>query len=95
MPAFGAVSSYGAASVLGVPFLLACSDTGEPDRHCRRPVLHLLHGRPDAAHGPGGQLCGQIVEQKYSRVLRHCAIPFIVCILYAWSPCWCPATFRS
>lgn len=30
----------------------------------------------------GGQLSAQIVEQKYSRVLRHCAIPFIVCILY-------------
>ena len=29
MPAFGAVSSYGAASVLGVPFLLALLDTGD------------------------------------------------------------------
>ena len=29
-----------------------------------------------------GNYAAQIVEQKYSRVLRHCAIPFIVCILY-------------
>ena len=29
-----------------------------------------------------GNYAAQIVEQKYSKVLRYCAIPFVVCVLY-------------
>lgn len=58
MPAFGAVSSYGAASVLGVPFLLALLDTGDQIVIAAALSFICSMGRPDAAHGPGGQLCG-------------------------------------
>ena len=82
MPAFGAVSSYGAASVLGVPFLLALLDTG--DQIVIAAALSFICSMGDLMPPTAlaGNYAAQIVEQKYSRVLRHCAIPFIVCILY-------------
>ena len=29
-----------------------------------------------------GNYAAQIVEQKYSKVLRYCAVPFVVCVLF-------------
>ncbi len=82
MPAFGAVSSYGAASVLGVPFLLALLDTG--DQIIIAAALSFICSMGDLMPPTAlaGNYAAQIVEQKYSRVLRYCVIPFVVCVLY-------------
>jgi TRAP-type C4-dicarboxylate transport system permease large subunit len=82
MPAFGAVSSYGAASVLGVPFLLALLDTG--DQIVIAAALSFICSMGDLMPPTAlaGNYAAQIVEQKYSKVLRYCAIPFVFCILY-------------
>ena len=82
MPAFGAVSSYGAASVLGVPFLLALLDTG--DQIVIAAALSFICSMGDLMPPTAlaGNYAAQIVEQKYSRVLRYCVIPFVFCILY-------------
>ena len=31
---------------------------------------------------PSFSYAAQIVEQKYSKVLRYCAVPFVVCVLF-------------
>lgn len=82
MPAFGAVSSYGAASVLGVPFLLALLDTG--DQIVIAAALSFICSMGDLMPPTAlaGNYAAQIVEQKYSKVLRYCAIPFVICVLY-------------
>lgn len=82
MPAFGAVSSYGAASVLGVPFLLALLDTG--DQIVIAAALSFICSMGDLMPPTAlaGNYAAQIVEQKYAKVLRYCAIPFVFCILY-------------
>ena len=82
MPAFGAVSSYGAASVLGVPFLLALLDTG--DQIVLAAALSFICSMGDLMPPTAlaGNYAAQIVEQKYSKVLRYCAVPFVVCVLF-------------
>ena len=82
MPAFGAVSSYGAASVLGVPFLLALLDTG--DQIVLAAALSFIRSMGDLMPPTAlaGNYAAQIVEQKYSKVLRYCAVPFVVCVLF-------------
>ncbi len=82
MPAFGAVSSYGAASVLGVPFLLALLDTG--DQVVIAAALSFICSLGDLMPPTAlaGNYAAQIVGEKYSKVLRYCVIPFIVCVLF-------------
>jgi TRAP-type C4-dicarboxylate transport system permease large subunit len=82
MPAFGAVSSYGAASVLGVPFLLALLSTG--DQIVIAAALSFICSLGDLMPPTAlaGNYAAQIVEVRYNRVLRHCVIPFIVCVLF-------------
>ena len=82
MPAFGAVSSYGAASVLGVPFLLALLNTG--DQIVIAAALSFICSLGDLMPPTAlaGNYAAQIVGQKYSKVLRYCAIPFVVCVLF-------------
>ncbi|MFC2821349.1 MAG: TRAP transporter large permease subunit [Sphaerochaeta sp.] len=85
MPAFGAVSSYGAASVIGVPFLLiiiqnsVCSDIMVAAVLAFTCCLGDL--MPPTALA--GNYAAQIVGLKYSRVLRYCAVPFLVCIAFS------------
>lgn len=81
MPAFGAVSSYGAASVLGVPFLLALI-TG--NQIITAAALSFIASLGDLMPPTAlaGNYAAQIVDEKYSKVLRHCAIPFLVCVLF-------------
>lgn len=82
MPAFGAVSSYGAASVLGVPFLLALLDTG--DQIIIAAALSFICSMGDLMPPTAlaGNYAAQIVEQKYTPVLKRCMIPFVFCVLY-------------
>ena len=82
MPAFGAVSSYGAASVLGVPFLLALLDSGNQIVIAAALSFICSMGDLMPPTALAGNYAAQIVEQKYSKVLRYCAIPFVVCVLY-------------
>ncbi|MCQ2412973.1 MAG: TRAP transporter large permease subunit [Sphaerochaetaceae bacterium] len=85
MPAFGAVSSYGAASVIGVPFLLviiqntSCSDIVVAAVLAFSCCLGDL--MPPTALA--GNYAAQIVELKYSKVLKNCVIPFLVCVAVA------------
>ena len=85
MPAFGAVSSYGAASVIGVPFLLviiqntACSDIVVAAVLAFTCCLGDL--MPPTALA--GNYAAQIVDLKYPKVLKNCVIPFLVCIAVA------------
>lgn len=82
MPAFGAISSYGAASVLGVPFLLvmiqqgSCSDIVVAS--CLSFLCCLGDLMPPTALA--GNYAAQIVGLKYKPVLIHCIVPFAACI---------------
>lgn len=81
MPAFGAVSSYGAASVLGVPFLLALI-SGEQIVVAAALSFICSLGDLMPPTALAGNYAAHIVEEKYSRVLRHCIIPFIVLVVF-------------
>lgn len=82
MPAFGAVSSYGAASVLGVPFLLALLSTGNQIVNAAALSFICSMGDLMPPTALAGNYAAQIVGEKYSLVLRRCAVPFAVCILF-------------
>lgn len=81
MPAFGAVSSYGAASVLGVPFLLALLDTGNQIVIACALSFICSMGDMMPPTALAGNYAAQIVNEKYRNVLKHCAVPFVVCVL--------------
>lgn len=82
MPAFGAVSSYGAASVLGVPFLLALIATGNQIVIAAALSFICSLGDLMPPTALAGNYAAQIVGEKYSQVLKHCVVPFIVCALF-------------
>lgn len=81
MPAFGAVSSYGAASVLGVPFLLALISGNQIITAAALSFICSL-GDLMPPTALAGNYAAEIVGQKYSKVLRYCLIPFIVCVMF-------------
>ncbi len=83
MPAFGAVSSYGAASVLGVPFLLALLSTG--DQVIIAAALSFICSLGDLMPPTAlaGNYAAQIVGERYFKVLRYCMVPFAACVLFA------------
>ena len=83
MPAFGAVSSYGAASVMGVPFLLVMIQNGGCNDIVVAAALSFLCCLGDIMPPTAlaGNYAAQIVGLKYSRVLKNCIVPFVVCVL--------------
>ena len=81
MPAFGAVSSYGAASVLGVPFLLALISGNQIVTAAALSFICSL-GDLMPPTALAGNYAAQIVKQRYSDVLKYCAIPFIVLVIF-------------
>ncbi|MDR7870239.1 MAG: TRAP transporter large permease subunit [Tissierellaceae bacterium] len=81
MPAFGAVSSYGAASVLGVPFLLALI-SGEQIVVAAALSFICSLGDLMPPTALAGNYAAHIVNERYSKVLRHCIIPFIVLVVF-------------
>lgn len=83
VPAFGAVSAFGASSVLGVPFLLAL--LGSHNEIVAASGLTLLAGLGDLVPPTAlaGIFAAQVVdEENYFKVLRHCVIPFILTALW-------------
>ena len=78
MPLFGAVSAYGSASVLGVPFALALLESN--------PVITVSALSQLAALGDlmpptalAGIFAAQVVgEKNYFKVLKYCIIPAII-----------------
>lgn len=84
VPLFGAVSAYGAASVLGVPLVLAFLETG--DVIVITSALSLLAGLGDLMPPTAlaGIFAAQVVgEEKYARVLAMCVPPAVLTIGYA------------
>ena len=78
MPLFGAVSAYGSASVLGVPFALALLESN--------PVITVSALSQLAALGDlmpptalAGIFAAQVVgEKNYFKVLKYCILPAII-----------------
>ena len=80
MPAFGAVSSYGAATVMGVPFLLVLLDTGDQVVIAAMLSFICCLGDLMPPTALAGNYAAQIVGLKYRYVLKHCVVPFLVCV---------------
>lgn len=75
MPLFGAVSAYGSASILGVPFVLALLGTNEI---IVASALSLIAAMGDLMPPTAlaGLFAAKVVEQpNYTQVLSHCLIP--------------------
>lgn len=85
IPAFGAISSFGAASVLGVPFILALLSK---DQIMVASALALISGLGDLV--PPTALAGifaaqAVGEKDYFAVLKQCVIPALA--LAIWGIC--------
>lgn len=83
IPLFGAVSSFGASSVLGVPFLLALLDK---DQIITASAISLIASLGDMM--PPTALAGIFAAQivgldDYVKVLKKCIVPSIILIVYA------------
>lgn len=81
MPAFGAVSSYGSASVLGVPFMLALLSTGNQTIIAAALSFIVCMGDLMPPTALAGNYAAQIVKERYSKVLPQCVIPVLISIL--------------
>lgn len=85
LPAFGAISSFGAASVLGVPFILALLSK---DQIMVASGLSLIAGLGDLVPPTAlaGIFAAQVAgEKNYFVVLKHCIIPAVAIAL--WGIC--------
>ncbi len=83
MPLMGSVSSFGAASVLGVPFVLALP-TGPEEIIMNAAALSSIVAVGDLMPPTAlaGIFAAQVVgEKKYIRVLRWCIIPGIIAVV--------------
>lgn len=82
IPAFGAVSSFGAASVLGVPFLLALLGKNQIITASALSFIASL-GDLVPPTALAGIFAAQVVgEEDYTKILRKCAIPAAVILVY-------------
>ena len=82
MPLFGAVSSFGSASVLGVPFLLALL---KYNSIIVAAALSLVASLGDLMPPTAlaGIFAAQVVgEENYFKVLKVCIIPGLVIVLW-------------
>ncbi len=82
MPAFGAVSSFGSASVLGVPFVLALLGQNEI---VTASALSLIAGLGDLVPPTAlaGIFAAQVVgEDNYVNVLKKCLVPALAILIY-------------
>ncbi len=82
MPAFGAVSSFGSASVLGVPFVLALLGQNEI---VTASALSLIAGLGDLVPPTAlaGIFAAQVVgEKNYVNVLKKCLVPALAILIY-------------
>jgi gluconate:H+ symporter, GntP family len=75
--AFGGVSSYGSASILGVPFILALI---EKNAILTSTALSAIVGLGDLVPPTAlaGIFAAQVVEEKnYMRIVRYCIVPAV------------------
>ncbi|MEA3420451.1 MAG: TRAP transporter large permease, partial [Acidobacteriota bacterium] len=75
MPLFGAVSAYGSASILGVPFILALINK---NAIITSSALSAIAGLGDLMPPTAlaGIFAAQVVgEKNYFKVLRYCLVP--------------------
>ncbi len=82
IPLFGAISSFGAASVLGVPFILALLGK---DQIIVASALALISGLGDLMPPTAlaGIFAAQVAgEENYFKVLAKCVVPGIVTVLW-------------
>lgn len=83
IPLFGAVSSFGSASVLGVPFLLAFLGKNQIITASALSLVASL-GDMMPPTALAGIFAAKIVgEDNYSKVLKKCLIPSIATIIYS------------
>jgi TRAP-type C4-dicarboxylate transport system permease large subunit len=78
MPLFGAVSSFGSASILGVPFILALIDKNAV---ITSSALSAVAGLGDLMPPTAlaGIFAAQVVgERNYFKVLKHCIVPALM-----------------
>jgi TRAP-type C4-dicarboxylate transport system permease large subunit len=82
MPLFGAVSAYGSASILGVPFILALINK---NAIITASALSAIAGLGDLMPPTAlaGMFAAQVVgEKNYFRVLRYCVVPALFILLF-------------
>ncbi len=82
MPLFGAVSAYGSASILGVPFMLALLSQNQI---LAAAALSLIAGLGDLMPPTAlaGLFAARVVEQKnYVKIVKYCIIPGLLTVGY-------------
>lgn len=82
MPAFGAISSFGSASVLGVPFLLSFL---AKDQIIVAAALSLVASLGDMVpHGSCRHFAAKVVGmENYTPILKKCLIPCLIVVVWA------------
>lgn len=83
MPAFGAISSFGSASVLGVPFLLSFL---AKDQIIVAAALSLVASLGDMVPPTAlaGIFAAKVVGmEKYTPILKKCLIPCLIVVIWA------------
>ncbi len=86
IPLFGAVSSYGACSVLGVPFAMMFASLLGGDSVVVLSGISLIASVGDMMPPTAlaGLFAAQITDVKpYTKVLKRCILPIIVLLIYA------------
>lgn len=86
IPLFGAVSSYGACSVLGVPFAMIFASLLGGDSVVVLSAISLIASVGDMM--PPTALAGLFAAQvtgveKYTKILKQCIVPIIILLVYA------------
>lgn len=83
IPLFGAVSSYGASSVLGVPFLLALLTQNQIITAAAISLIAAL-GDMMPPTALAGIFAAQVVGmERYTPILKKCLIPSLIFIIWA------------
>ena len=85
IPLFGAVSSYGACSVLGVPFAYIYASLLGGNSVVVLAAISLIAAVGDMMPPTAlaGNYAAQAVELKYAPVLKKCVVPFLVSLALA------------
>jgi len=84
IPLFGAVSAFGAASVLGVPFLLTLSGSGNAIILTAGITLLVSLGDLMPPTALAGIFAAQVVDEpNYFKVLRYCLLPALLTVATA------------
>lgn len=83
IPLFGAVSSFGSASVLGVPFLLALLGSNQIVTASALSLIASLGDLMPPTALAGIFAANIVGEENYFKVLKKCTVPSIILIIYA------------